>query len=133
MLEHQALDTAGAALLAHLCQRLPVRGLHQRRHHQRLARERGLQLRAAQVLRQRPQVLPGHFQQVIGDEAHRHIGQQLAAERLALDALLQRLEWRRAVVGAPGQQFTVEHGAVGQAGGLGHHLGKAVGDQFLAA
>ena len=89
---------------------------------------------AAFALRQRPQVGAAVFQQVVGDEAHRRVGQQLLAHRLAADALLQHLEARRRVAaGQPDQQLTVQHRAIRQGLGQGHDFGETVSHKFLTA
>ena len=135
VLEHEALDTALARLLAQLRERFPARAVDQRRQHQAVRGIAGgetLELLAALGLRQLAQVTAALRQQVVADETGRRLGQDLLRERLASDALLQQREADRRTV-LPDDDLAVDDAAVGPALGECHDLGKALGDQLLAA
>ena len=69
------------------------------------------------------QILPGGFEQVVGDEDHRHFGEDPPAEGLEADPPLHLRERQRRSV-RPGQQLAVEHGALRQQGARLLDLGK---------
>ncbi|MNN23785.1 hypothetical protein D3C81_1371930 [compost metagenome] len=91
LLEHQALDTQAARLLALAGEVSPVRAIKQGRKQHRgqwVVFHQPFQLPAALVLRPVAPVLALPLQQVVGLQDHRGIAQQFFAQRLAPDALL---------------------------------------------
>jgi hypothetical protein len=134
VLQHEAFDAALARLCAQRGIGRPVAGVHERRQRDAAVLQARFQSRAALMLRQRAQIDALVFEQVISDEAHRRVGEQLFAEHLAVQALLQQRE-RGRLFGAllPDEQLTVEHGAVGQRCQRRQRIGKSFTDQFLAA
>ncbi|MNY70377.1 hypothetical protein D3C86_2085000 [compost metagenome] len=90
------------------------------------------------MLRAVAPVLALPFQQVVGLQHHGGIGQQLLAQGLAAQALLQQgegLHGQRTAGGArlPDQNLAIEHNAIRQGLRQAVQLGEAIGDQFFAA
>ncbi len=98
----------------------------------RVGRDQLLQPQAPFVLRQRAQVGSVLLQQVVDAQHHRQFAQQLGAQALAADALLQFGKRLGAAV-APDQDLAIEHRAIGQLQAHGLQFGIAVADQLLAA
>ena len=140
-LEHHALDTQLARGLALAGERLPVVAGHARRQAQARiadATDQRLELCPTLVLAAAAPVFALPLQQVVGQQRRRQLVQQLLAQGLAADALLQqgeRLDAKCLFVAVgwrlPDHQLAIEHGAVGQRGGELRKLGKALGDQLL--
>jgi hypothetical protein len=72
------------------------------------------------------------FEEVVGHEDHGGLGEERFGHRLAADPGLEGVEGQGAVV-APGQDLSVEDGAVGEPVDGAGELGEAVGDEVLAA
>ena len=135
LLEHEALDAAGARLLAQRRQRGPVGRVDERRDLQRPAtgvRDHALQALAALPLRLLAHVGARQLQQVVREEGHGLFGEDLPGHRLAADALLQLGERLHAAV-APDDDLAVQHAGVGQARVHRVELGEAAVEQVLAA
>ncbi|MNP05976.1 hypothetical protein D3C76_979420 [compost metagenome] len=147
-LEHHAFDPELARCFPLPGEVEPVFSGQQRRGEQQWIVGLGdhlLQLTAPSALRLVAPVRAFPFQQVVGEDDHRHVIENLAGEVLTADPLLQQGErlhgggirgrikgiFGRRSSGFPGNDFPVDHGAVGQAVDQAVEFRKAIGDQFF--
>ena len=110
---------------------IPICEIQLRRQSQRRGGGQGFQKGPAHRQWLAPYILPLMFQQVIGHQDHRGVGQQFAPRRFAGDPGLQGAEWQRGIVGK-GQNLAINHRPLRQKIGNLTQFGKTLGQQILA-
>ena len=136
-LEHQPLGQLLARARVRLARVIPARRDDDRRQEQRATRPARSPTSARELFAPRRERLAAHIapldlEQIVGDEHHGHVRENLRAELLAADAALQLREGKGRAI-RPRHDLAVDHGAIGQEFRRRGDLRKAIRHQLVAA
>ena len=137
-LEHQPLGTAIARLDPHRGQPRPIMRGNRRRQAQRHGfgqiAQQTRQKRPPRIEGARAQIIALPFEQIIGHDQRRRLGQEPLRHGFAPDAGLQLGKAQGAArCMIPCQDLAIDHRAIGQGRSDCRHFGEAVGHQLFAA